>query len=209
MPGFGRIHQPDPRDHQYLLEPLATTRTSRFWRANTIHLDQGQTPRCTAYAWMHFYCDSPKPHSKPYEVCVMFYNAEQKIDGMPMPHDGSSVRAGAKVLKADGHCTSYRWAFTLHGVVNCLLEQGPVIVGTNWYDSMFQVGPDGFVKITAGASIAGGHAYKLDGVNTVKKYVRIKNSWGTSWGQGGFAKLSFAALERLIGEDGEACKAVE
>jgi len=39
--------------------------------------------------------------------------------------------------------------------------------------------------------------------------VRIVNSWGERWGQGGEAWLSFADLERLIHEEGEACGPVE
>ena len=209
MYGLGRLHAPDTRDLNYPIEAQATERTYRFWNAYDIFLDQGQTPQCTAFAWMHFYVDSPKKHYHVFEKPAVFYNQEQKIDGFPMPHDGSTVRAGAKVLKSGGHCTSYKWAFTLDSLVNCILTQGPVVVGTNWYDSMFDPVSGNYVRITPNAGLAGGHAYKLDGVNTSQKYFRLKNSWGKSWGNSGFAKISFNDMTRLIHEDGEACLAVE
>ena len=51
--------------------------------------------------------------------------------------------------------------------------------------------------------LAMGHAIVCNGVNTTTGLVRLKNSWGTSWGREGHAYLSFADLERLIAEDGE------
>jgi C1A family cysteine protease len=84
---------------------------------------------------------------------------------------------------------------------------GPVVVGTNWYNGMFYPNRNGLIKISG--RIAGGHAYVINGVNTVTRLFRIKNSWGQSWGQSGHAYISFTDMERLIRERGEICFAVE
>ena len=44
----------------------------------------------------------------------------------------------------------------------------------------------------------GGHAYVINGVNTIKKQFRLKNSWGRKWGQGGHAFISFDDMKKLI-----------
>jgi C1A family cysteine protease len=83
----------------------------------------------------------------------------------------------------------------------------PVVVGLNWYSSMFHPNAAGLIKVDG--SLAGGHAFLLDGVSADREYFRIKNSWGRSWGRKGFALISFKDVERLLAEDGEACLAVE
>jgi C1A family cysteine protease len=55
----------------------------------------------------------------------------------------------------------------------------------------------------------GGHAYVLNGVDTVKKVFRIKNSWGKLWGQQGYAFIRFNDFEKLLSDGGTACIAFE
>jgi len=122
---------------------------------------------------------------------------------------GSSVRAGVKALEARGHIAQYVWAQNLSTAVDFLTEHGPIILGTNWYDGMFNVDREGYARIKPNDPVAGGHAYLARAVDTRKARVRIVNSWSERWGQGGEAWLSFQDLERLIHEDGEACGPVE
>jgi hypothetical protein len=162
-----------------------------------------------AYAWSHFIVDSPTTHPAPLIPPQQLYDEAQTLDEWPGEgYDGTSVRAGAKALLAHSEVNGeYLWATDLDTVVANVLEVGPVVVGVNWYEQMFTPGSDRFVRI--GGAIAGGHAFKIDGVNTLGRFVRMKNSWGPSWGHGGFARISFEDLARLISEDGEACMAVE
>mgnify|MGYP006891290300 CR=1 FL=1 len=69
---------------------------------------------------------------------TFLYNEAQKIDQWPgEDYDGTSVRAGAAVLKSKGYISGYNWAWDVETVVNALLTLGPVVVGTWWTYDMF------------------------------------------------------------------------
>lgn len=213
--GLGRRHAPDDRDRGFLLRaaipapPPGVVR--RSWWAYHTRLDQGATPTCVGHAWAHFLADSPYLHDVSEAQALAIYDGAQHNDEwFGEDYDGTSVRGGAKFLQGEKRIGTYYWAFSLADVVRCLLAQGPVIVGTNWYEGMFDtVNVDRYPFVEIGGDVVGGHAYKLDGVDTERKLVRMKNSWGTGWGRNGFARMSFDTLEQLLDEDGEACMAVE
>jgi aminopeptidase C len=72
---------------------------------------------------------------------------------------------------------------------------------------MFFPNKNGLIRLSG--HIAGGHAYVINGVNTITKQFRIKNSWGKAWGVSGHAYISFSDMKRLIIERGEICLAIE
>ena len=176
--------------------------------------DQGDFPHCVAYAWLHWMEDGPVTHKprKPgsgfkFDPVEVYIHAQYQDEWPGEDYEGTSVRAGAKVLRQLSVIDSYHWAWDIEATIHALLNQGPVVVGTNWYDSMFSPNSKGL--ITVEGNIAGGHAYVLDGVNLDKGLVRFKNSWGRSWGHQGFGFIGLDDLERLILEDGEVCLALE
>lgn len=210
--GLGRIYQPDDRDNNYLLE-LATQRSSvpsKIWDLNVV-LDQGQTPMCVGYSTAGWIVAAPVVNPLPDPVAV--YHDAQLVDGSPLPHEGSTVRAAMKVLQSKGVVSQYNWAFDLTTVINYVLEKGPMVVGTNWYRSMFSV--DTNYNIGISGKIAGGHAYIFIGADQNHKNKRgigaflIQSSWGKLWGNNGRAWLSFANVDRLLREQGEAAVATE
>lgn len=214
--GLGRIPAVDKRDRGYLMKAVVpvTVRKWRYWWANGWWGDQDGFPHCVSYAWTHWLEDGPVTHPpfKPLAQSavdpVELYHEAQKVDEWEgESYDGTSVRAGAKVLRRMGFVGSYVWAWDVDAVVRALLEIGPVTVGTWWYSGMFSPDEDGFIKVEGNK--AGGHAYVVNGVNVKRGVVRIKNSWGRSWGRRGHAWMKIEDLDALIRDEGEACLATE
>ena len=183
--------------------------SDRQWNIGPIR-DQGQEPMCvgfTGWAWEFTqpndsWWDTQQPDGP------TLYNLAQQNDGIPIPHWGSTVLGLLKGLNSLGLIGSYLWATTLNDVITWLSLKGPVMVGTNWYEGMFNPDANGFVQLTGNP--IGGHAYMIYGVNNDERYVYCQNSWGTGWGQGGLFKMSFADLNRLLfQEGGEAACALE
>lgn len=229
---LGRVHIPDERDAKYplstaLAKAAPSTKQHRYWWDSAWWGDQGPYPHCVAYSWMHWLEDGPVTHfykNRDFDPAYLnehagekhqalfnpstIYAEAQKIDEWPgEDYDGTSVRAGAKILKRLGVISEYRWAYTLDDVVQAVLNLGPVVVGTWWYTDMFM--PNSKGVITATGQKAGGHAYVINGVNVKKRIFRIKNSWGRSWGKNGHAYISFDDFDKLLKDWGEACMAFE
>jgi hypothetical protein len=211
---LGRQYVPDERDNKYPINNLLSVApvriTNKYWDANGWWGNQGNTPQCVGYAWAHWLEDGPVPQSGIGPIIppkVIYENAQRVDEWAGENYDGTSVRGGVKYLQSVGKVSSYYWGFNLTTLINSVLNLGPVVVGTNWYNGMFYPNRNGLIKISG--RIAGGHAYVINGVNTVTKLFRIKNSWGQSWGQSGHAYISFTDMQRLIRERGEICFAVE
>ena len=98
-------------------------------------------------------------------------------------------------------------AFTVEDILNWLGTHGPVVLGTNWYQGMFEADKTGLIVPTG--SLAGGHAYLVLGYDEATKRLLCQNSWGTGWGLRGRFSLHYEDAERLLHEDGEACTPVE
>lgn len=219
--GLGRLPSPDARDKLYPLRAAVPKNLTgyRYWWDSGAWLDQGNTGTCVGHGWAHWVEDAPKspvgtidPFQIYRDACLLDVwpeNDDQDLDW------GTSVRAGAQALQNRGVVGSYLWAFDLQTVIDAVLVKGPVVVGTNWYSSMFTprwiADANGTPRqtITVGGSIEGGHCYVLNGVSTSARVFRMKNSWGRYWGAGGRASISFEDVERLIEEEGEAAMAVQ
>jgi hypothetical protein len=73
----------------------------------------------------------------------------------------------------------------------------PVVIGFPVYDNFMYLSPanHGFYS-GIGGSYDGGHAVTVLGYDSTG--VRIENSWGTSWGDSGFATLSWAFVNQYV-----------
>lgn len=214
--------------------------TSKYWYAYRAYCNQtGDT--CVANAWTHFLTDSPRTH-RIYDLDAgrpnwginlqlalrgyvsnqsseagwrgWLYDQAQNIDEWDdtPPEGGTSVRAAAKILQALGAITSYHWANSVGDIANAVLTTGPVVMGTTWYNSMFNPilkSDHAYLGVNPDSGIAGGHAWVVNGYSTDTGYFRMKNSWGKDWGYGAHAYLSSHDLDYLLNDGGEACIGLE
>jgi hypothetical protein len=214
---FGRVYSFDARDNKYLIanSPFySTSKTKRiqYWDDEQWWGNQGNTSECVAYSWIHWLEDgpvyqptSPQPILNPNTV----YKAAQKIDEWPGEnYNGTSIRAGAKILQQQGFIQNYYWTRDVNVLANTILNTGPVVVGTYWYSNMMRPNlRTGLMSATG--RILGAHAYVINGVDLNRRLFRIKNSWGRKWGLNGRAFISFTDMSRLMRMQGEVCLAIE
>lgn len=212
---LGRLIAHDVRDLKYPLRAvIAPAQTVadvkvKYWPGNDYWGNQGDVSACCGFSAVHLLHSSPITYKKKIPVYnpIDLYLEAQKVDEWEGEnYEGTSVRAVMKVLQAAGYIESYHWASSLLAL-RTAVKSSPVVCGTGWYEDMFF--PDKSGKIKIGGSLAGGHAYLIDGINENKEIFRIKNSWGRSWGRKGYAYISFEDMQRLMSEEGEICLAIE
>lgn len=186
-----------------------------WWRPGPF--DQGNSSSCTSQSASGAIVTVPTRFARKAAVRDVvlkedyrlgFYTDIQRHDeweGEEPTYQGSSVLAAAKTAKLRGLIDEYRWGFGLQEVLQILSNHGAVVLGTNWYSSMFDpVGSRARLDITDVATNEGGHAYEIHGINVRRKVVAGTNSWGTGWGNKGRFEMAWETLDRLLHEDGEA-----
>lgn len=210
MNGFGRRYAPDVRDQRCLMcdqlpRRMAVRPVRKVWRV-WWRGDQGATSHCVGFAWHGVLRSLPNVQREPPPFVI--YHRAQTLDEWPGEnYEGTSVRAGAKVLQALGKLTAYAWAFDLETMLNWLAFKGPVVLGTNWLEQMRRPNAAGIVRVSG--RVIGGHAYEAIGYDDATELVYCQNSWGTGWGKRGRFYLRYADLARLIEAKGEVCTATE
>ena len=186
---------------------------SKMWVRHGGILDQLDLGSCTGNAELGaLECDPcyaalPAGHPALDEaLAVKIYSAATALDPFPgayPPDDtGSDGPDAAKAAKQLGLISGYLHCLSLADVLDAL-EDHPVCLGSNWYDSMDSPDSSGLVTISPGASIRGGHEYLCRGKDVSQQLVFLDNSWGTGWGKAGSFAYSYATLERLLGEQGD------
>ena len=92
--------------------------------------------------------------------------------------------------------SGYRTVTTLRDILENLSNDTPIVIGMSVYASFDKVSKSNSVIPipTSEDSYTGNHAVTIIGYDLDKKEFLIKNSYGTDWGDGGYAWLPFEYL---------------
>jgi hypothetical protein len=196
----------------------AVTRKPTFWGMpdGPFPLDQGQDGSCTGFGMAQELAAGPVmfPNiDNAYALARYRRNQEEDRKMGNVYSDGATVLATMKAAKADGLVTGYRWCFGVDDVVDTLCSSGPVCLGIDWLDNMFNTSPEGRVSVSG--AVAGGHfidAIAYDVHPMWGPAVGWLNSWGFSYGvseprlnvHAGIGWLTLSDLGTLLARDGEA-----
>lgn len=211
----------DPRSLEYPVRAaLRSTikRKERLWTPGPI-LNQGREGACVGFAWAaeafaepipvdlkRLKANVPASHN---DFARFIYGMARYIDEWKgETYEGTSVLAGAKASQNLKTLRSYRWAFSMEDVIDSVIAKGPVVIGINWYDGMYNA-PNGILRKSG--TLVGGHALLIVGFKPVSEKIPgkatfiLQNSWSTSWGINGLAEITVDDLAALLKENGEAC----
>jgi hypothetical protein len=200
--GMGLRDSQDMRDANFpmraYLEQVTTLPEYRYWdRGDT--LDQKNEGACVGFGWTAWYNCKPRGFysQKGGDYARSVYRRAQEIDEWEdtPPGEGTSVRAGARIMLADTTMTEYLWARTADEVRAWIKAKGPVVIGSKWLSGMYDTDAEGYLHVEG--RITGGHCVCLYGVGSDGR-VLGQNAWGDDWGKGGSFKLSRASLDKLI-----------
>lgn len=186
------------------LIPAGVAPQYKLWHFGP-QLDQGSEGACVGFGWAAEAGASPvRVKNITDDFARGIYQEAKRIDEWEgEDYEGTSVLAGAKVMKSRGFITEYRWCFSLNDVLLALSYEGPVVLGLNWYEGMFDTNAKNFITPTG--NWVGGHCIMARGISVKYERILLRNSWGKDWGSRGGAYLSFSDLDRLLHESGEAC----
>lgn len=145
-------------------------------------------------------------HQLDEDFAVKLYSLATILDGVsgqyPPTDTGSTGLGVGKALKALGLASGYTHAFSI-AALNSALQSGPVLIGIEWLNSMFDPKSDGRIPVDQTSSVAGGHELELSKYDEATGEYWVPNSWNTSWGDKGWAYLTTADLTWLLSQQGD------
>lgn len=209
-----RFHK-DPRSRNFATSAIVptTARFKRVWTTRKEPLDQGQDGHCVGFSSAGLLAAKPQAYTVDNSTGDKIFFAAQSIDRAEGRNydDGATVLAGMKACQNAQFFSKYGWCFGVDDVINWIVRKGPVILGINWHEDMFNPSPEGLLSVTG--AVAGGHAILANGYwphhPEFDDVVVLTNSWGRNWGRNGRAYLPMEGLQTLLSEEGEAAAPTE
>lgn len=174
-------------------------------------LDQGNYGTCVGNGWAQWGNTDPINDSYTEDMAKSIYYDATCFDGDcdSTYQNGSTVRSGAKAMQMPkrARLSTYAFASTVDDAITWIMQQGPVVFGTDFTWDMESPDSTGLVHPTGG--VAGGHCYIGVGFDPTTNKIKFLNSWGPDWGVGGNFYMYKNEFEQLFADAGEACTAVE
>ena len=205
----------DPRSRSYGTRELLgrTPRFKRVWTTRKEPLDQGQEGECVGFSMAGELAARPHAYDVTDATGRKIFAAAREIDRSEGRYydDGATVIAGAKACQRAKYFRSYGWNFGIDDTINWIIRRGPVVLGINWYESMYETSVGGLIM--ADGPIAGGHAIVANGFwpshPVFGDVLVLTNSWGRAWGINGRGYLPVETADRLLKEEGESLAVVD
>jgi hypothetical protein len=225
-----RRYRWDPKNEKYnvrALLPSGRDLRGRGWPLNLLEvLDQSPEENydgngCTGFSEAHGLAASPAPvKGVTKKVAIDLYHAARRHDEWPgEDYEGSSILGSALGARELGYIGEFRWAMNVDDALAALSHIGPLHIGSDWTEDMFDPDPHGVIRPTG--SVAGGHAYLATGLLVAPASIRRAlglrsrvplenpddvlvygpNSWSKRWGhyaRSGFWLMWASDLERLL-----------
>lgn len=206
-----------PENRNYAIRPYVqgVTRKTTLWEIpKNLPLNQGSEGACVGFGWSAQLAVGPILNPADNTYARQFYTDAQAIDATEGRSftDGATVLAGAKVAQKRGLITGYKWAFGIQDVIDSLVAKGPVVLGLNWYDGMYETAAEG--RVSVNGPLVGGHCilasgYIMNHPQWGGNWIRWTNSWGPAYGVQGNGFIREMDLAALLQQDGEAVIADE
>lgn len=217
---FGRHVEHDARSLRYQVRGAEDGEVFEDvrWQTNVPVFDQGDLGGCTGYACAgllsYLYpndTDLPAPSDATGwdQTAKTLYSLATQLDSIPgqWPTDdtGSTGLAVAKAAQKERFASGYLHITDAAGLAKAL-KTSPVIVGTNWYNSMFYPDSTGSLVVSEWSGLAGGHEYVLDEV--AGSHLGFRNSWGPTFGDNGRFYMEIDDFLWLLDQEGDATQLV-
>lgn len=215
---FDRLVSYDDKSLNFPIRTLVGDKPLRSYTWRHVQLDQGNEGACTGFSATMEAAARPAPYfgdpvwvnqaqrQQLNQTAMDTYHRARQLDEWPgEDYEGSSVLGATKAGMENKWWKEYRWALgpgaeaAAQDVILAIGWHGPVMMGSYWWNDMFEADAQGYLHPTGG--IAGGHAWLLTGYSIKRDAVWTPNSWGGE-GQGWIKRADLVAL---LENDGEAC----
>lgn len=205
----------DPQSRDYGTRSLVgrTARFKRVWTTRREPLDQGQEGECVGFSMAGELAAKPAAYEVSNSTGRKIFAAARSIDESEgrFYRSGATVVAGAKACQRANYFRSYGWNFGIDDTINWIVRRGPVVLGINWHDLMYEPTPKGLIEVAG--EIVGGHAIMANGFwpnhPEFGDVLVLTNSWGRGWGVNGRGYLPVESANALLKAEGESLAVVD
>jgi C1A family cysteine protease len=202
-PRLGRHVAHDARSLGFPADGATEFKTVRHDRLVPI-FSQGELGSCTGNAAVGCISTAPFGHMGTEAEAVDVYSQATQLDnawGTYPPEDtGSSGLAAMKALHKRGLISGYRHGFGLDHTLRALVKR-PGIVGMTWLTGCDEPDAHGVVRYVG--DVRGGHEVELVGLDVDARLVWFANSWGASWGLGGYFAMGWDDFQSALDDHGD------